>query len=190
VATDVGIERFVADLVCFSRARFAGDDERPRQVMTRWATTHRVFFVEEPIRDHGPTRLELRDEDGVLVAVPHVREDAAPDRASTELAMLLTRMYDEFEIDHPIAWYDAPTYLPTTRHLEARVVVYDRGAAPFAAPRDLERELLQASHVVLGAEGDGPAAAWSWDELVLSMRAQVAAATPPPPADEDTGVFA
>src|ERR687886_2739318 len=63
------------DLVCLSHLRWDFVYQRPQHLMSRCAAGRRVFFIEEPIFDEGPLRLEVSERDGgVRVAVPRLPE--------------------------------------------------------------------------------------------------------------------
>jgi hypothetical protein len=49
------------DVICFSHLRWDFVFQRPQHLMTRFARTHRVFFIEEPVFDAGTPSLEVID---------------------------------------------------------------------------------------------------------------------------------
>jgi UDP-galactopyranose mutase len=141
------------DLVCFSHLRWNFVFQRPQHLLTRCAREREVLFVEEPIFG-GATELELRQSDGVLVAVPHL-----PAGSEGEPAWALQRqLLDELlarRAPGPLAlWYYTPMALPFTRHLQPVATIYDcmdelanfKGAPPELC--DLERELLGRADLV------------------------------------------
>ncbi|HEY8550247.1 MAG TPA: glycosyltransferase family 1 protein [Vicinamibacterales bacterium] len=143
------------DLVCFSHLRWNFVWQRPQHLMTRAAATRRVWFVEEPIHDDGPTRLEIeRGEAGVSVVIPVLppRCDAA--ESVGHLAALLQRFFESAGIEDPVLWYYTPMARAFSSRLPASAVVYDcmdelsafAGAPP--ALRDWERDLLARADVV------------------------------------------
>ena len=60
------------DVVCFSHLRWNFVFQRPQHLMTRCAADSRVFFFEEPLVDADTPHLEVRQDRGVFVAVPHL----------------------------------------------------------------------------------------------------------------------
>ena len=142
-------------LICFSHLRWDFVLQRPQHLMQRLATRYGVTFWEEPIRDGGPSRLELRSTEaaGVTIAVPHIPEGLSPDDEQTALRHLL----DAFVADRgPVAvrWYYTPMMLPFSREVAAGCTVYDcmdeLANFRFAPPElmDLESELFAAADCV------------------------------------------
>ena len=135
-------------LICFSHLRWHFVFQRPQHLMTRFARTMRVFFVEEPV--FGGTDkpvLEQHPTDGgvtILVArLPHgldeVRQIEAQ-RALIDGFVAAQRIVDL------ILWYYTPMMLPFSAHLTASRIIYDcmdelsafRGAPPALLEREEE----------------------------------------------------
>ena len=59
-------------LVCLSHLRWGFVYQRPQHLMRRFAAERSVLFVEEPVHDAAIVRprLDLREADGVRIAVP------------------------------------------------------------------------------------------------------------------------
>ena len=143
------------DLVCFSHLRWDFVYQRPNHLMARAAQRHRVFFVEEPIRDATIPRLTTSRRDGVTVVVPHI---AAGDRDDEErqLRLLVDELIKGERVSQPVVWYYTPMALPWTRHIAAaaRATVYDcmdHLAGFLGAPDDLldlEQELMESADLV------------------------------------------
>jgi hypothetical protein len=112
------------DLVCWSHLRWNFVFQRPQHLMVRWARTHRVFFVEEAVREHCVPSLETRIVDGVTVVVPHL-DSRRGDEDGRELRRLFAMLYRGFDIRRPICWYYSPMFLPVSAELPASTVVYD-----------------------------------------------------------------
>jgi UDP-galactopyranose mutase len=138
------------DLVCLSHLRWDFVYQRPQHLMSRCAGERRVFFVEEPVFDEGPLRVELKErEGGVLVAVPHLPEGLTSEVARDAAQQcLIERLLSDYGVRDFVLWYYTPMALRFTRHLRPLATVYDcmdelsafRGASPLL--RTLERELL------------------------------------------------
>src|SRR5436309_14191740 len=93
-----------SDLVCLSHLRWNFVFQRPQHLMTRFAAERRVFFVEEPILDAARSHLDIREDRGVHVVVPHVSPHLAPQARVSTLRRLIARMLAELEIENPICW--------------------------------------------------------------------------------------
>lgn len=147
--------RDVSDLMCFCHLRWDFVFQRPQHLMTRAARTRRVFVVEEPVYDAGPSRLDVReDESGVRVVVPHLPSGVSGHRRSAELRGLVDELFVTEQIRRFVLWYYTPMMREFTSHLEPEAAVYDcmdelsafAGAPPEMLAR--EAELLKAVDVV------------------------------------------
>jgi UDP-galactopyranose mutase len=143
-------------LICFSHLRWHFVFQRPQHLMTRFARTMRVFYVEEPVfggtdepvLEHHPADAGVT----ILVArLPHGLDDT---RQIDAQRALIDRLVAEHRIARPILWYYTPMMLPVAQHLAAALVVYDcmdelsafRGAPPALLER--ERELFRRADLV------------------------------------------
>jgi UDP-galactopyranose mutase len=132
------------DLFCFSHNRWDLVFQRPHHLMSRWAKTRRVFFVEEPIIEPGPNFLRiLKRDNGVKLITPHLNPQA--DRNDIQ-AKLLSDFISRQKIRNFISWYTSPRFLQYTSHLDAQIVVYD-------CMRDLSR-LTDASSEIQQIEAE------------------------------------
>jgi glycosyltransferase involved in cell wall biosynthesis len=138
-------------LLCFSHLRWHFVFQRPQHLMTRFARTMRVFYVEEPVfGDTAEPVLERHPADGgvtILVArLPHGLDE---ERQIEAQRALIDRFVAEHRIVDPILWYYTPMMLPISEHLSATQIIYDcmdelsafRGAPPALLER--ERELFR-----------------------------------------------
>ena len=150
---DAGREA-LPDLICLSHLRWDFVYQRPQHLLGRCARERRVFFVEEPLWETGPARMEItRRAEGVWVAVPHLPEVRIDD-ADRLQQQLLDEMIREQSVRDYALWYYTPMALGFTRHLEPRAVVYDcmdelslfRGAPRALVER--EAELMRRADVV------------------------------------------
>ena len=138
-------------LLCLSHLRWDFVYQRPNHLMARAARRFDVLFVEEPVRDEGPLRLECTPVDGLTVVRPHV---PAGEPADAQVARLLRDLLDERRTDDPVLWYYTPMALPWTDGIRPGAVVYDcmdelsafRGAP--AGLVALEAELLDRADLV------------------------------------------
>lgn len=145
-----------ADLICFSHLRWDFVYQRPQHLLSRCAQGQRVFFIEEPIFDGGPLRLEMKErEGGVLVCVPYLPQGLTSEVAcDAVLRSLVERLFADHGVRDYVLWYYTPMALSFTRHLRPLATVYDcmdelsafRGASPLLRGR--EAELLARADLV------------------------------------------
>jgi UDP-galactopyranose mutase len=145
-------------LIVFSHLRWNFVYQRPQHLMTRLSRHYRVLFVEEPVHDDGPARLDrIAHGPNLEVLVPHTPV-AAPGFHDDQLAVLQGLLANHLEaeaIDDLIAWFYTPMALPLLAPLGARAVVYDcmdELSAFDHAPRQLrqrETALLRLADLVL-----------------------------------------
>jgi UDP-galactopyranose mutase len=124
--------------------------------MERFASSRRVFFLEEPLFDTPQDCFELVSQDGSnvqvvrfhLVAGDH--ELSVPDR----LRKLLDEFLEKKKIASYTAWYYTPMALSYSDHLSPDFVVYDcmdeLSAFRFASPelKEYERKLFVRADIV------------------------------------------
>jgi len=115
------------DLVCFSHLRWDFVYQRPQHLLTRFAKTRRVIFVEEPIATSDNSWcLEIsKRECGVWVVVPRLPEAISEKEAIALQKLLLDALFADAQIQAPVLWYYTPMAIPFTHHLRASAVVYD-----------------------------------------------------------------
>ena len=129
--------------------------QRPQHLLRRAARGYDVFFVEEPVFEHGEARLALeRTPEGVVVAtpvLPHGVDERAADMAQRALLDALVAGHGG---EVAVAWFYTPMALGYAGHLKPRVMVYDcmdeLSGFRFASPRLslLERHLLKRADLV------------------------------------------
>lgn len=144
------------DLVCLSHLRWDFVYQRPQHLMSRSAERRRTFFIEEPIFDEGPLRLEMRErEGGVYVCVPHLPEGLTSEVARDAVMQgLVERLLADRSVRDYVLWYYTPMALSFTRHLRPLATVYDcmdelsafKGASPLI--KECETELLRRADLV------------------------------------------
>ena len=145
-------------LLCFSHLRWDFVYQRPQHLMTRFAATRPVYYVEEP--QFGASSAALRRSrrsDGLTVVVPELPASSRDDRdeADATLRVLLQALAaDGCAGDDAILWYYTPAALRFTEHIPAALTVYDcmdelsafAGADPGLVAQ--ERRLLQRADLV------------------------------------------
>jgi len=122
--------------------------------MTRFASTRRVFFVEEPLYDADAPHVSVSETDGVLVVVPHLSPGTSDTAAMPILRRLLARVLDGYGIERPLLWFYTPMALDLADGIATSGVVFDCmdelsgfANAP-ASLRERERALLARANVV------------------------------------------
>lgn len=143
------------DLVCFSHLRWNFVFQRPNHLMQRFARERRVFFIEEPTFDAERPSLKIDSfEPGLHIVVPRLPAEAAAASTPVFLEQAYRKLFEQYEIEAPIAWYYTPMSLLATRSFDFRVVVYDcmdQLSAFHGAPPELgqlEAELLSRADIV------------------------------------------
>jgi UDP-galactopyranose mutase len=116
-----------ADLICLSHLRWDFVYQRPQHLLTRFAKERRVFFVEEPIFDEGPMRLDVSRRDcGVHVVVPRLpRELEGEDALRSVQRGMIDRLFADYDITEHFLWYYTPMAMPWTTHLRPLATIYD-----------------------------------------------------------------
>ncbi|AKF10613.1 Glycosyltransferase [Sandaracinus amylolyticus] len=143
--------REMTDIVAFTRARWGAQTSREHPLLHALARARRVFVIEAPVRDACVAAAfveEMRVADGLVVCVPHLRDDLDEVRARAALATLVQQLVDRHAIRAEILWVRAAADLAVARCVEPRVVVWDCDDEPFAPG---ERALLARADLVLTA---------------------------------------
>ena len=151
-----GAPATLPDLVCFSHLRWDWVYQRPQHLLKRCAAERRVFFVEEPVRDNGSVRLEVRErENGLHLVTPILPDGLSSHIAQTAvLSSLMQTFFTEQQIQEYVLWYYTPMALDFTKNLSPLAVIYDcmdELSAFKGAPDSLrfqELELLNRADVV------------------------------------------
>ena len=144
-------------LLCFPFRRWADEDPRLRELMTRAAVDYKVVVFEEPILDgHGAGELTHWREGEVDVLQPHLPPRLADRTANAALRKLL----DDYQAENApaeIVWLISPAAMAFSSHLAPRLRIYDcvedlaqRPHAPATLPL-LERRVLGRVDVVIAA---------------------------------------
>lgn len=148
------------DLVCFSHLRWDFVYQRPQHLLSRFAKTSRVFFIEEPVFHDGEAEFKVSPRgDNLYVVVPHVPHDSDRQTLDDLLRDLLNKFTANYKIQNFAAWYYTPMMLAWSDHLEPQATVYDcmdeLSAFKFAPPELLENEaelFLKADLVFTGGQ--------------------------------------
>jgi glycosyltransferase involved in cell wall biosynthesis len=155
VATNAGLDGTIVgedamerqmNIVCMSHLRWDLVYQRPQHLLSRAARHGRVLYVEESMRVHGSSRLDVQtDISGVLVAVPQVDVDLSDDDSSRAQRRLLREAVAAYMPESYVLWFYTPMAIALAHELAAATVVYDcmdELSAFAGAPAELrEREL-------------------------------------------------
>ncbi|MFT3859573.1 MAG: FAD-dependent oxidoreductase [Aquabacterium sp.] len=145
-------------LIVFSHLRWHFVYQRPQHLLTRLARQYRVIYVEEPMKDPGPPRLERMHVAPNVDLLKPLTPIEAPGFHDDQLS-LLKPMLDEFMrqelIDDYLVWLYTPMALPLLTSLRPRAIVYDcmdELSAFKGAPRQMQQReaaLLKCADLVL-----------------------------------------
>jgi glycosyltransferase involved in cell wall biosynthesis len=145
------------DVVCLSHLRWDFVYQRPQHLLSRFARTRRVFFIEEPLPlTGGSPHLEVSPRQaGLQVVVPRLPAHLTAFEADRLAAELLRAFFEQEGVRDFVLWYYTPMALGTADRLPpALATVYDcmdelsafRGAPPELLLR--EAELLQRADLL------------------------------------------
>jgi UDP-galactopyranose mutase len=145
-----------ADLICLSHLRWNFVFQRPQHLMSRYAISRRVYFVEEPIfHEHmSAASVTMEPHGNLLVVTPQLPSSFNQVQVLAAQRSLLSQLIAGEHINHYVLWYYTPQALRFSDHLSPDVIVYDcmdelsafKNADP-NLPR-LERELMRRADVV------------------------------------------
>lgn len=145
-----------ADLVCLSHLRWNFVFQRPQHLMSRYAISRRVYFVEEPMfrDDLTAATVTMEPHGNLLVVTPQLPTSFNDTQVLASQRSLLSQLIANEQIEHYLLWYYTPHALRFSDHLSPDAVVYDcmdelsafKNADP-NLPR-LERELMRRADVV------------------------------------------
>lgn len=147
-------------LFVFSHLRWHFAFQRPQQLLSRLAGRWRVVFVEEPVHDPGPARLELtRIGPHLELLVPHtpVAAGGFHDAQIALLRPLLAEHARRHDLAGGVAWLCTPMALPLVDAVAPACLVYDcvddlaaSPDAPHALPQREAALLRRAALVMAG----------------------------------------
>src|SRR5215213_11805259 len=100
-------------LVCLSHLRWDLVFQRPQHLMTRFARSMPVYFVEEPHFDGtAPPSLARYDvRQNLIVLVPHLPSGMTDAEATSAQRKLLADFMLQNEISRPVLWFYTPAAL-------------------------------------------------------------------------------
>ena len=143
------------DLICLSHLRWNFVFQRPQHLMTRYARTRRVYFVEEPVFESVTAPSVTIDlHENVFVVVPRLPEGYTPEQSVRAQRAILDQVIAANGITRFVLWYYNPLAMTFSDHLRPAAIVYDcmdELSAFKNAPADLrvlEQALLRRADVV------------------------------------------
>jgi UDP-galactopyranose mutase len=115
------------DLICLSHLRWGFVFQRPQHLMSRFARTRRVFFVEEPIFEDTEPYLKssVCPKTGVHVQTPVLPSGLSRQQILELQRTLLNSMLQRNHISDYIAWYYTPMAREFAFDLKPSVTIYD-----------------------------------------------------------------
>lgn len=115
------------DLICMSHLRWGFVFQRPQHLMSRFARTRRVFFVEEPIFEDTEAHLRssVCPKTGVHVQTPVLPRGLNRQQILEVQRTLLKSMLQKHRISDYIAWYYTPMAREFAFDLKPAVTIYD-----------------------------------------------------------------
>lgn len=115
------------DLICFCHIRWNFVYQRPQHLLSRFAKTCRVFYIEEPVFiDEADSyfNLSLISND-LWVVVPHLPSNLSKGEIDEVQQNLLTHLFTDQKINNYFFWYYTPMALNISRHFKPKLIVYD-----------------------------------------------------------------
>jgi UDP-galactopyranose mutase len=145
------------DFLVFSHLRWDFVFQRPQHLLSRFARSHRVIFVEEPVPDERNPHWEFHSGGpGVIVCRPHTPIELpgfSPEQLEA-IDGMMAALIQELRLDSYVAWFYTPMALPLAQRITPKAVIYDcmdELSAFLGAPAELmdrERELLKLADLV------------------------------------------
>src|SRR5688500_11251389 len=116
-----------ADVICLSHLRWHFVFQRPQHLMSRYATSRRVYFVEEPLfHAHlNAATVTMEPHGHLLVVTPQLPTSFNAMQILTAQRSLLTQLIAAEQIRRYVLWYYTPQALRFSDHLQPDAVVYD-----------------------------------------------------------------
>jgi UDP-galactopyranose mutase len=118
----------------------------------------RVFFIEEPVFVNDENKKNYHQVSSPInnlwIVTPHLQSNSAEDENISIQKILITQLFDEYNIKSYMFWYYTPMALLISKHLEPQFIVYDcmdeLSTFKFAPPalKQLEKELFDLADIV------------------------------------------
>ena len=138
-----------SDLICLSHLRWNFVFQRPQHLMTRYARTRRVYFVEEPVFENATEpHVTIDVHDGVFVVVPKLPSGYTAEQSIRAQRAIVDQVIVANGISRFVLWYYTPLALKFSDHLRPDAVVYDC-MDELSAFKDAPAELSALEHALL-----------------------------------------
>jgi UDP-galactopyranose mutase len=144
------------DLVCFCHIRWDFVYQRPQHLLSRFAKSYRVFYIEEPQfinEDNSYLNISLIREH-LCIVVPTLSNNLSKEDVINIQQSLLNQFFTDQKINNYFFWYYTPMALDISRNFKPKYIVYDCmdelskfKFAP-ASIKDLEKELFNKADIV------------------------------------------
>src|SRR5437868_15018720 len=95
--------------------------------MIRFSLYGRVFFIEEPVFEpSGTPFMEVsKDRNNIWIVTPHLSTSLTSDEICFQQRILLSSLYNNYEIKNYMHWFYTPMALSINNHLQPEIVIYD-----------------------------------------------------------------
>ena len=142
------------DIVCFSHLRWNFVYQRPQHLLSRFAVTHRVYYIEEPHFEAAEDAYTITGtKENVHVIVLKLKGFQHEENLERQ-KKIISNIFKEYDINNYLLWYYTPMALLVSDHLKPAVTVYDcmdeLSAFKFASPllKTLEEQLFRKADIV------------------------------------------
>ena len=142
------------DIVCFSHLRWNFVYQRPQHLLSRFAKTRRVYYIEEPTFEASEDSYTVTiTQENVHIVVLHLKGFQHEENVERQKE-ILTRFFKARNITDYLLWYYTPLALLVSDHLKPNIIVYDcmdeLSAFRFANPilKILEEQLFAKADIV------------------------------------------
>ncbi len=117
------------DIVCFSHLRWSFVFQRPQHLMSRFAESRRVFYIEEAVEANEHSAPSLKSstcpETGVRVITPALPKLFSKEEIIEGQRRLLQTFLRDNGIHEFVAWYYTPMAMQFSSFLKPRLTLYD-----------------------------------------------------------------
>jgi len=142
------------NIICLSHLRWNFVYQRPQHLLTRFAKTHTIYYIEEPLFHENDDRNEITlTNENIHIITPYLNKNN-PENITERQHDLLKKLLYEKNINNYIFWYYSPMMLLFSHDFNPSLIVYDcmdeLSAFKFAPPqlKQSERELFEKADVV------------------------------------------
>ena len=136
-------------IICFSHLRWNFVYQRPQHLLTRFAKTHTIYYIEEPFfHEEDDKNIMTLAGGNIHIVTPHLNKHNTKDILLRQFELLKKVLHEE-KITNYIFWYYSPMMFLFSKHFHPSLVIYDcmdewenfPGIKPPLL--EMERELVQ-----------------------------------------------